>query len=424
MAPPTLRPFLPGFFFGGFNGLTWMIALGTPMVLLAEHLGASTLQVGLASSFVFLLLPVQVLATASLSRLGCKRQMMLGWGLRALFLLVPLGLALAAPPRPAPWMANLLVASVFGFCAFRAFGSAAHLPWFASILPLEIRGRFFATDGSVTSLVGVATLLACAALFAEHPGWPAFAAVYGIALVGSAGALASLSRLPDAPRPRPEPLASLPREARRLCLAPGPFRHYLGISILSASVAAALGPFGVYYLKVEAQLASGSILTYSAAQFAGSIAGSFAIRRAVDRVSLRRFFQLALAFAAAVHGFWLALVTGAALLPLLHGIFFVYGVSISISNTVHFTYLASLGRDDERALMVAVFTAAFGFYSGLVPILWGLVLRGAGAEPSMHVGAFAALFALGLALDAVLFPLYARLQDPRKTPLNEPAARG
>ena len=64
--PLSLRPFRAGYWFGGFNGLTWMMSLGTPMVLLIEHLGGSTIQVGMASSFVFLLLPVQVLATSTL----------------------------------------------------------------------------------------------------------------------------------------------------------------------------------------------------------------------------------------------------------------------------------------------------------------------------------------------------------------------
>jgi ketosteroid isomerase-like protein len=32
-ASDLLRPFRAGYFFGGFNGLTWMMTFGTPMVL-------------------------------------------------------------------------------------------------------------------------------------------------------------------------------------------------------------------------------------------------------------------------------------------------------------------------------------------------------------------------------------------------------
>jgi len=47
-----------------------MIALGTPLVLLAGQLGASSFEVGLAYAFDLLLLPVTFLATSTLPRLG------------------------------------------------------------------------------------------------------------------------------------------------------------------------------------------------------------------------------------------------------------------------------------------------------------------------------------------------------------------
>jgi hypothetical protein len=244
----SLRPFRAGLAFGVFNGLTWMIGLGTPMVLFAEALGASALQVGLASSFLYLVLPVQVVATASLARLGYKRQMVMGWWIRALFLLVPLGLALHAPQRPASWMADLFVGSVLGFCLLRAFGTAAHLPWMAAILPIEVRGRFFATDHALTSGLGVGTLLLCAALFSRFPGWTAFALVYALALAGSVLAVASLLRLPSAPPPAPVALHTLPGQALALCSRPGLFRFYLALTLLGWSANAALAPFVAYYL--------------------------------------------------------------------------------------------------------------------------------------------------------------------------------
>ena len=89
----SLRPFRPGLMFGFFNAMTWQVALGTPMVLFAERLGASAFAVGLAYSFVFVLTPVQVLATALLPKYGYKRMMLSGWGLRSLFLLPPVALA-------------------------------------------------------------------------------------------------------------------------------------------------------------------------------------------------------------------------------------------------------------------------------------------------------------------------------------------
>src|ERR1044071_6299239 len=91
---PELYPFRPGLVFGFFNALTWQIGIGTPMVLFAERLGATPFQVGLAYSFVFLLTPVQIAATALLPRFGFKRLSLGGWSARSVFLAIPIALTL------------------------------------------------------------------------------------------------------------------------------------------------------------------------------------------------------------------------------------------------------------------------------------------------------------------------------------------
>lgn len=413
-AAAGLRPFRAGYWFGGFNGLTWMIGLGTPSVLLAERLGASAFQIGLMSAFVFLLLPLQVLSTAALHRLGYRRQMVLGWGTRALFLLVPLALAWSAPEPAVAWMPSLLVASVFGFCLCRAFGVAAHIPWLAAILPPELRGRFFATDVAIIGLVGVATLLVCAGLFAWLPGWQAFVWVYALALLGSALAVANLLRLPQAPPPLPTRVRELPGAARRLCLDPGPFRSYLGVALIGSLVTSSIPAFTAYYLKVEAGLPSSQILGFTATHFAGSIVGTWAIRRSLDRVHITRFFQTSALLIGTVQLFWLFYVAGASgLAPLLTVAYLVFGTAMGVQNAAHFTYLPEMGHEDERPVVVAVFTAVLGLLSGLAPIVWGLLLKAPGPAPGVRVGRFAVFFATGLVLSLVLVPLFGRLGDLR-----------
>ena len=409
-----LRPFRAGYWFGGFNGLTWMIGLGTPMVLLAERLGASAFQVGLASAFVFLLLPLQVLSTAALPRLGYKRQMVLGWSCRLLFLLVPLGLAASAPSEPARWMPGLLVASVFGFCLLRAFGVAAHIPWMAAILPPELRGRFFATDHAIVSVVGVVTLLAMAGLFERLTDWNAFVWTYGVALAGSLLAVASLLRLPDAPPPPPTPVRRLPAAAARLCLQPGAFRRYLVLSLMGACVATSLQAFTAYYLKVEVGMPTSRILLLTAIYFGGAIVGTWGIRRSLDRIHVRRFFQAAVLLLGAVQLYWLAYVSGVtALEPALPLAYLLFGTAFGLNNATHFTYLPELGGEDQRPVVIAVFTAVMGVLAGLAPIFWGLYLRESGPDPGVHVARFAVYLGVGGALSLLLVPLFERLDDPR-----------
>lgn len=423
-----LRPFYAGFWFGGFNGLTWMIGLGTPMVLLAEKLGATALQVGLTSSFVFLLLPVQLFATTTLERLGFKRQMVVGWLVRALFLFVPLTLVWMAPAVPRPWMVTALLASLFGFCFFRAFGAVAHIPWFSTFLPVRLRGRFFATDHAITSVVGVATLLASAALFETFPGYGAFRILYGVAVAGALMAVWNLSRLPDVAPPRAFPLRSLAGEARQFCFRAGLFRHYLGLGLLGSLVVYSFAGFSVYYLKVEREVPASAIMVCIAVQFAGQILGTLCIRQLIDRLPIGRFFQLAYLLFAAVQLFWIGLVwdgmgsgpglefglAGNWVLPLsLAGSYFVFGAAVGISNSTHFTYLPELSSEAKRPLAVAVYTSVQGLVAGLAPIAWGAILKRGGGELGINLPVFLIYFAVGLGLSLLLVVLFARLPDTR-----------
>lgn len=409
-----LRPFRAGYWFGGFNGLTWMMSLGTPMVLLLEHLGASAFQVGLASSFVFVLYPLQVLATASLSRLGFQRQMVTAWSVRGLFLLVPFSIALRAPEAPAEWMAGAVVWSVFGFCFCRAFGVAAHVPWFAGILPDEVRGRFFATEAAVTSSVGVVTLLTCAGLFAALPPYRAFTIVYGIGMFGSLMAVWNLSRLPAGPPPAPSPVREMGGEVLRLCLGPGLFRQYLVLTCVGAVVGSSFTAFAIYYLKSEGGIASSEILGFTAAQFGGQIVGTWAMRRWIDRVLIRRFFQLAQVTIAGVFAYWLGIVSGhtewLTFVPLA---FAIAGIAMGISNAAHFTFVPEIAPAEKRPVALAIFGAAAGSFQGLSPVLWGLVLRAPNDAPGVDPTAFAAFFVTGIALCAVSLWLLAALPDVR-----------
>jgi hypothetical protein len=412
--PNPLRPFRAGYWFGGFNGLTWMMGLGTPMVLLTEQLGGSTFQVGLASSFVLLLFPVQVLATAALPRFGYQRQMVFGWSSRAVFLAVPLSLAWLAPENPASWMPNAVVASVFGFCTFRAFGVAAHIPWFAAILPEASRGRFFATDNAITSAVGVAALFSCAALFAQLPTYQAFRAAYGIAVVGSTMAVINLLRLPAGPPAPRSPLSQMAGRTISLCFEAGLFRQYLIVSLLWLIATAPIPAFAAYYLKVEAGIESSNILAYTGVQFIGQIAGAWSIRQWIDRVSIRRFFQVASAFVIAVAFLWLGILSGdgqfAAMLWLTY---LLFGVAVGLSQAAHFTYLPELAEPEKRPITIAIFGAVAGLLSGLAPMLWGLGLRSEGIAPGIDLQVFAVFFVATIAMSGFAMVLLNALPDTR-----------
>ena len=311
---------------------------------------------------------------------------------------MPLGIAIHAPAEPEPWMADAVVAAVLFFCFFRAFGVASHIPWFAAILPNASRGRFFATEQAVTSAVGLLALLACAGLFAALPPYPAFRVVYGTALFGSTMAVASLLRLPPGPRPHPSPLREMGPETLRLCLSPGLFRQYLLLTVVGSIVGSSFVAFAIYYLKTETTTPSSAILAFTATQFGGSILATWAIRRWIDRVAIRRFLQLGALVLALLYAYWLGIVTGhdewlAYVLPS----FFVVGLSLGMGGAAHMTFLPELAPVERRPMAIAVFGAAAGLLQGVGPMVWGLALRVGPDEPGVDRESFAVFFALGIA---------------------------
>ncbi len=419
---PELAPFRSGLLFGFFNALTWQIGIGTPMVLFCEQLGASPFQVGLAYSFVFLLTPIQILATALLPRYGYKRVMLGGWAARTVFLMVPFWLAWVAPRWGVqPWMAPALVGSVFWFCFFRTIGAAAIMPWLYSILPATARGRYFGSDQFISGVAGVGTLLTCAGLFALLPIYTALLIQYGIAMFGSYMSFMALKKLPSAPKPPATKLLQLIKDTPKHMFKPSPFRHFLWLAVGYAVLSTPIPPFLAYYLKVGPELGAGQIMGFEVLRFAGVIVAAAFIRRRIDRDGARPFFLLTMVLYVAVGLFWWAYLQGLLSgLAVIYAAYFVLGLAAASWTIANLNYLAQVVEEDNRALMVAVMGAVTACFGGLSPIIWGLVLKteAGGLRASIDVNVFQLFFLFVLAGVVVLSSLLARLTEDKDSPVD------
>lgn len=415
---PELAPYRAGLLFGFFNALTWQIGIGTPMVLFAERLGASSFQVGLAYSFVFLLTPVQVAATALLPHYGFKRVSLGGWGARSLFLAVPIWLSWLAPETGRPWMVATLTSSVFFFCLFRSIGAAAMTTWFMGLLPPSVRGRYFASDQFLSGIAGVGALVACSALFALLPIYTALLAQYVIALVGSTLSYYSLKRLPDIPRPASISLASVVRDTPRHLFTPSPFRHYLWLAVWYAIITTPIPPFAAYYLKVGAHLTPGQIMQFEVLRYCGVIVGAWLLRRRIDTAGAKPFFLVTLGLTALVSVvWWLFLRHFVDGMLTMFAIYFTVGLGAVSWNIANLNYLPKVAPASERALFISIHGAATSCIGGCAPILWGLVLKSSGADgaPGIDAGIFQWFFASVLVSACVLSVLMARLHEDTRT---------
>jgi MFS family permease len=393
--------------FSFFNATTWMIALGTPLVLLAGQLGASSFEVGLIYSFVFLLLPVQILATSTLPRFGYRKQIIFAWLTRGVFLAIPVFLAFLAPEEPRRWMVYALILSAFGFSLFRTLGSCAIMPLLYAKLPEEVRGRYFSTDQAVIGVSGIVTLLFCALLFKLLPVYSAFLWQYLYAILGTAMTVYYLARLKDPPKPAKVDVKEILVETPTVCMRRSPFRQYLLFMTTSALMGTAFVPLKAYYLKVEAGVSMDMILLYTAVQYCGAILGTVVMRSRIDTIGVKPVFRISLLLGAVVSIYWFFLVTGyiEGLEKGLGIAYFIFGLSASQWVTAHLKYIPRVCDIKRQALHVSVHSSVIGIVGGLAPMLWGFAVRVPGSNPGVQ-GDWFALYFLALLFSQLVLLAY------------------
>jgi hypothetical protein len=428
---PELAPFRAGLLFGFFNTLTWQIALGTPLVLFAEQLGATTFQAGLAYSFVFLLTPVQVLATVLLPRFGYKGLTLGGWGLRSFMLLIPLFLAPWAAWKGAqPWMITALIGSCFGFCLLRAIGMAASLPWFFAILPGAVRGRYFANDYLLSGVASVLTLLVCAGLFALLPIYPALFLQYLISVLGSAAAYGSLRKLPDGPVPAPISLRGVAAALPVHLGCPSTYRSYLMVTVVCYFCTTPLAPFTAYHLKATVGLAPGLIMLFEVLRYAGGVLGASALRRRVDKLGARPFLLSALGAYVVLGAYWLGFLrTGFGGSAGLLGAYFLFGAANACWMVGNLSYLPKITTVENRTITVTLQGALASLAGGVSVTAWGFVLRSspeavAAGAPATDPVAFQVMFGVVLVGSAWLSWWLSRLPAEQDADGAEPLMIG
>ncbi|MGZ0707530.1 MFS transporter [Coraliomargarita sp. W4R53] len=400
-----------GTYFGFTNAFVWMIALGTPMVLLSEKLGASPSQLGMMYAAVFLLLPVQLASTALLPILGFRRQILWAWGIRALCLIVPVGIVFWAPEQPDGWVLALFMSSIFGFCFFRAIGATAMLPWMFDILPERIRGRYFATDSLVVGLAGVLTLLLSSLLFYLLSPYNAFRVLFSLTLVAAVVSLSFLRKLPDGRRPVVIPLSRFFRRAPELCFRPSHYRRFLRLQVIYGIAGYAFAPFSIYYLKTTLDYSQSYILALMALQFMGMFGAGMIIKEWIDRIGPKPFFVLSNLATISFQIYWLLMILfPGALEMLLPLVYLLVGLALSSYQTSTNKYLSQVCRPSERTISVTLFSAVVGFIGGLTSTGWGFVLKDS-ESGRIDTHMFLIYFGSAIVLQIILLKGYMKIKD-------------
>ena len=416
---PSLRPYRPALIFSFTNGLTWMIVLGTPMILLGEWLGASAFIIGMAYAALYLSLPVQVLGTATLHRFGYKKQMIICWAARGLAAGAMLVMTILAKNGPQPWMRVAYIACAWHFCLFRAAGNSSVTPWMYEFIPPEVRGRYFAIDQTVSSICGIMILVSVSTLFAVFTTFSAFMLCMLISIVGSVASTIALCYWPDCPRPAPISLKDMVRRVPKLCFAPSPFRTYLIITTIWWLVISPINPFGSYYLKTEGHLGQSIILMYSAYQYAGVLLGAFWISHHLDKWGVKPFFAVSLGCYFFLGIYWLLLVLGVPyMINFAAAAFFIFGMTNAFFYSPNLKYLPQVCPKDDQPLALSVNIAVTGMAAGISPMIGGYFVKHVDGSPGMLKTPFLIYLGILIVTQVALLLPFLRLKEMEN---NNPA---
>lgn len=407
--PRTLKKqTTPGVFsihwFSLLNAVSFQLILGAPMILYAKSLGSSSTVIGILAAFTPLMTVLQLPAAKYLPIYGYKRFVLMGWGLRTIFIfvvaVVPLLFFLDEVAKIV-----LLVASLFIFNFLRGIASTAWMPWMAALIPEEEKAVFLSRDQIFIFGGALIALLFSALLMSGDVTATEYSLVFLVSALTGTGALFFIKRIPDVCGSEEMIKSSEPVPWREILLYP-PFFSLLVFNLLFVVVVGSLGVFTVEYLHEFPDFTVSVVLYLSGVSFVASLVSLPFLGRMLERLGAKPVLALSLIlFGGAIAG-WFFVAAG--IMPckwhvicLLNFVCGIAGAAFNVANArIIFATMPQMGRNHFFAL----FTVISSLGLGAAPVVWGISLDFIGTYEVVtgalhwkrHSFYFAALFLLNL----------------------------
>jgi hypothetical protein len=409
--------------FATFNALSYPIILSSPMILFAKSLQASATVLGIVAGMMPLLVIFQIPAASHIGRVGYRRFVYAGWGLRVTFIF-----AMALIPLTAGFLSRatqlaLLLLLLFCFNLSRGISSAAWLPWITTLVPETMRGRFLAREATLVSLANFFTLALAALVLGASPTPSRFSLLLAFSAVMGAISLQFLKRIPDVPVPEAERSSRQPVPWRAIAAYP-PFRRFLWFNLAWSLAYGGLGAFTVAYLKVAGGMSEDQILLVTGLAFLGGLGGLRWFRTRIDQFGSKPIITLCLGGWMVIIVGWLALGTG--LFPPGLGPVLALELAMgfaSILVNMNITRLAmTLSPVMGRSHFFALYSVVANLSMGLSPVLWGLAMDAFGDRQLVWLHLewtrYSLFFAGTLASFGLCLVISLRLVEPQSRPLD------
>ena len=426
-APPNASPYPPGLYdawrFSAFNGLSFQIVLGSPMILYAKTLHASATVLGIIAGMMPLLVIFQIPAAHYIERVGYKRFVLGGWGTRTLFTFAMALVPLTTGFLDEPTRLVLILTGLFGFNLVRGIGSCAWLPWMASLVPEHLRGRYVSRDAAMSNLGSFLTIIASAACLGESPRPWQYTIIFTFSAAMGLVSLVFLRRVPDVAITEKERTSNTPVPWLAMLGYP-PFRRLLWLVVVWSVAYGGLTAFTVAFLKSQTAMPENEILLVTSVAFLGGLSSLWLLGHRLDHFGCKPVLTFALGVWLLILAAWIGLAGGvlAPHLPLVLGLQFLMGLFAALvtiaNNRLAMAIIPPMGRNHFFAL----FSVFANVTLGLAPIGWGLLIDAVGARHAHYLGLdwnqYTIFFTLALITYVLALSLAGKLHEPKAASLE------
>ncbi len=364
-----------------FNAFSFTAFLGSPLILYAKHLGASSTVLGLIAAIAPILVMLQIPGAYFIPRLGYKKFALLGWGWRTVFIFLAAGVGLLQFTDPGTRLV-LLIFALIGFNIIRGLSTSAWLPWISQIVPEGVRGAFFAREAFASNLGSLLAVVVASLLVGGAPKDWQFSLVFFFAGISALISLRFLCDMPEAPCEEAvkKSSTSVPWAAM---LAYKPFSQFLWNYFFVMFALAAIGVFSVEFLRDALGFGSDKIILLGAAGFVGAMSFLPLFGRVVDRCGSQPVILVSVGVIVGCILVW-ALIAGGLLLVnwFSVGILnFLMGLASAAYNAANNRIGVAIIPEMGRNHFFALFSVVTSVGVGVSPVIWGLVLDFLSSRP-------------------------------------------
>ncbi|MEI8292416.1 MAG: MFS transporter [bacterium] len=360
--------------FSLLNAVSFQIILGAPIILYSKSLGATSTVVGILASFTPLMTVLQLPAAKWLPVYGYKPFILMGWGLRTIFIFIVAAVPLLSFLHDVSKLV-LLVGSLFVFNFLRGIASTAWMPWIAALIPEEEKATFLSRDQIFMFVGAFLSLLLSALLMKGTVAASSYSLVFLVSALAGTAALVFLKRIPDIRSSEQIRNSSEPVPWEKILFYP-PFFALLVFNLLFVIVVGSMGVFTVEYLHEFPHFNASEVLTISGVSFLGALAVLPFLGKTLERFNCKPVLAATLVLFGIVIAGWFLVAAGIIpckrrVIGILNFLSGAAGAGFNVANArIIFATMPQMGRNHFFAL----FTVISSLGLGAAPVVWGLSL--------------------------------------------------